>query len=124
MPVIHFHMPSSDSHANPPTSSFAPVQTESGKLISQSPLGPDLKIEDFCQLYDLSNAILDKLKENGYQQARTFKHITRAELLEMGFKHGEIATLKDAIDDWAASTSLTCMCKVPFCTVHCDEIHS
>ncbi|KAG6894152.1 hypothetical protein C0992_007302 [Termitomyces sp. T32_za158] len=103
MPIIHLHMPSGGSHANPLASASPPIQTDSGKLMLNPQLGPDLKIKDFCQMYDLSDAILDKLKDNGYQRARTFKHITRAELLEMGFKHGEIATLKDAVDDWATS---------------------
>ena len=73
------------------------------KLLKHPKMGPDLNIEQFCHIYDLGNEILKRLKDNGYQKTKTFKHITISQLQEMSFKHGEIASLQDAVDEWAIS---------------------
>ena len=64
-------------------------------------MGPDLNFEQFCNLYNLGTEILKWLKDNGYQKMKTFKHITIVQLQEMSFKHGKIASLQDAVDEWA-----------------------
>ena len=66
-------------------------------------MGPDLNIKQFCSLYDLGTEILKQLKDNGYQKTKTFKHIMIAQLQKMSFKHGKIASLQDAVDEWANS---------------------
>ena len=105
MPVIHVHIPGGNGQQTPSIPSDAPPQSSSSmaKLLKYPKMGPNLNIEQFCNLYDLSPEILKRLKENGYQKMKTFKHITIAQLHEMSFKHGEIASLQDAVDEWANS---------------------
>jgi hypothetical protein len=63
--------------------------------------GADLNVDDFCRIYELSDDVLTRLKENGYKRTRTFKHITISQLHQMSFKLGDIASLQDAVDEWA-----------------------
>lgn len=65
--------------------------------------GKDMSLIDFCAMFDLVETILEKLHENMYKTARVLRFITIAELKEMGFKFGEIAALRDAVDSWAVS---------------------
>jgi hypothetical protein len=65
-----------------------------------------LNIDQFCRIYQLDNEILSWLKSNGYHRTKTFKHITIPQLHDMEFKHGEIASLQDAVDEWATSGEL------------------
>lgn len=108
MPVIHVHIPGGNDQKNPssaaldpPSSSLMPASMD--KLLKYPKIGPDLNVEQFCTLYELSDDILKRLKDNGYQKTKTFKHITIVQLQEMSFKHGEIASLQDAVDEWANS---------------------
>ena len=112
MPVIHVHIPggngqnlnSSSTPSDMPSSSLMPLNTGMAtKLLKHPKMGPDLNVEQFCQLYDLGAEVLKRLKDNGYQKTKTFKHITISQLQEMSFKHGEIASLQDAVDEWAVS---------------------
>lgn len=104
-PVIHVHIPGNigtpSIPADTPSSSSMPPSTANVKLLKHPKTGPDLNVEQFCHMYDLGAEILKRLKDNGYQKTKTFKHITIAELQEMSFKHGEIASLQDAVDEWA-----------------------
>ena len=108
-PVIHVHIPGANGPGPPsipsdmPSSSSVPSSTANLKLLKHPKTGPDLNVEQFCDMYDLGAEILKRLKENGYQKTKTFKHITIAQLQEMSFKHGEIASLQDAVDEWAAA---------------------
>jgi hypothetical protein len=102
IPIIHVHMPNSEAPSYTSTPS-APIPAHTNKLLTYTKTGPDLSIDDFCRVYNLSNDILRRLKDNGYQRAKTFKHILLAELHEMGFKHSEIALLQDAVEEWASS---------------------
>ncbi|KAF8230338.1 hypothetical protein L208DRAFT_1282384 [Tricholoma matsutake] len=97
-------MPNSEapSHTSPPS---APVPAHTIKLLANTKVGPDLSLNKFCRAYDLSNDILGRLKENGYHRAKTFKYVLLPQLHEMGFKLGEIASLQDAVEEWAASGS-------------------
>jgi hypothetical protein len=109
MPVIHVHIPGATASgqippsipSDTPSSSLMPPNLV--KLLKHPKMGPDLNVEQFCQLYDLGPEILKRLKDNGYQKTKTFKHITISQLQEMTFKHGEIASLQDAVDEWANS---------------------
>ncbi|KAF8799506.1 hypothetical protein BYT27DRAFT_7120481, partial [Phlegmacium glaucopus] len=111
MPVIHVHIPGGNGSQIPPSipsvSSDLPSSSSMlpsmGKLLKYPKMGPDLNVEQFCSLYDLGTEILKRLKENGYQKTKTFKHITIVQLHEMSFKHREIASLQDAVDEWANS---------------------
>ena len=59
--------------------------------------GPCLTLQQFCGEYSLSDAVYHKLNENGHTSSNTISYIWVSELKEMGFKHGEIAAMKDAV---------------------------
>jgi hypothetical protein len=67
--------------------------------------GEDMPLEQFCTQYKLSQAILDKLHEHSYSQARTLCFVTIEELKEMKFRLGEIAALREVIDVWSVPSS-------------------
>jgi hypothetical protein len=81
-----------------------PAAPDAEKLLTYTKLGPDLGLDNFCRLHGVSDDIFVRLKENGYQKMKTFKHITISQLREMSFKHGEIASLQDAVEEWVASS--------------------
>jgi hypothetical protein len=64
-----------------------------------------MPLEQFCTQYKLSQAILDKLHEHSYSQARTLCFVTIEELKEMKFRLGEIAALREVIDVWSVPSS-------------------
>jgi hypothetical protein len=63
--------------------------------------GPDLSLDGFCTLYNLSEGIQTRLHENGYMSAETLMFIVVPELWEMGFKFREIAAMKAAMKHWS-----------------------
>jgi hypothetical protein len=67
-------------------------------------LGVDCSVADFCQHWSLSDNLKAKLLENGYSHARMFRFIQISELKEMKFLLGEIACLKDAVEQWSSAT--------------------
>ncbi|KAF8227922.1 hypothetical protein L208DRAFT_1294330, partial [Tricholoma matsutake] len=108
MPVIHVHIPGGNGQQSPPSipsdaPSSSSMPPSMAKLLKCPKMGPDLNVEQFCSLYDFGTEILKQLKDNGYRKTKTFKHITIAQLQEMSFKHGEITSLQDAVDEWANS---------------------
>ena len=64
--------------------------------------GPCLSLQQFCMEYALSDAVYHKLNENGYTGSNTISYIWVAELKGMGFKHSEIAAMKDAVRQWVS----------------------
>jgi hypothetical protein len=44
---------------------------------------------------------LNKFTENFYKHARALRFVTIDELKEMGFRLGEIAGLRDAVESWS-----------------------
>lgn len=66
--------------------------------------GPRIPIDKFCNLYDLGENIVRQLKENGFMGTQAFRFIETKDLKDMGFKPGEIADSKDAIEVWATPT--------------------
>lgn len=121
MPVIHVHIPSSNNQTTPaPAMPSAPTQVADNiKLLTCPKMGPDLNINQFCCIYQLDNEILSWLKSNGYHRTKTFKHITIPQLHDMEFKHGEIASLQDAVNEWATSGELGWTCFEPFVSLLC-----
>jgi hypothetical protein len=103
IPVIHVHIPGGNTQQNPISGPSSSTLPDVGKLLTCPKMGPDLSIENFCHIYDLDKEILVRLKDNGYQKTKTFKHVTILQLREMSFKHGEIASLQDAVEEWANS---------------------
>jgi hypothetical protein len=106
-PIIHVHIPGSNGPpsipSDMPSLSLMPplASTANSKPLKYPKTGPDLDVEQFCLMYDLEAEILKRLKDNGYQKTKTFPHITIAQLHKMSFKHGEIASLQDGVDEWA-----------------------
>jgi hypothetical protein len=89
-----------EPHAGPVH--LPPPDTESANLLppSRAP-GMDMPLAEFCVLFDLSPGILEKLINNDYKTARFLRFVTFADLKEMGFKLGEIAGLRDAVESWS-----------------------
>jgi len=75
--------------------------TSCGLIPPSYKAGEKLDIATFCAIYELSEAILERLKDNAYTGTQAFAHMEPAELREMGFKPGEIVDLKEAVKAWA-----------------------
>jgi hypothetical protein len=86
-----------------PTEEHAPPTMQEQHYLLQpgSCHGPDLSLDGFCALYNLSDGIQTRLHENGYTSAETLTFIVVPELQEMGFKFGEIAAMKAAMKHWS-----------------------
>ena len=80
----------------PPLNNFSPTL-----LPSMRHAGPDMRLDNFCAMFDLGPKILDKFTTNDYLQARFLRFILIRELEEMGFTRGEIAALRDAVETWS-----------------------
>ncbi|KAF8222547.1 hypothetical protein L208DRAFT_1322149, partial [Tricholoma matsutake] len=104
MPVIQLYMPGGAPQNGLGPPGPIPAAPNAEKLLTCTKLGPDLSLGNFCWLYDVSDDILVQLKEHGYQKMKTFKHITISQLHEMSFKHGKIASLQDAVEEWVEDT--------------------
>ena len=64
-------------------------------------VGPSLSLDEFCKHYDLTTEICEKLRNEGFSGSRPLQYVAIADLKEMGFKYGEIASLKDAVTRWS-----------------------
>ncbi|KAI5992525.1 hypothetical protein EDD15DRAFT_2168109 [Pisolithus albus] len=67
--------------------------------------GEDIPIIEFCTRYDLGDTILKKLQENSFRKARSLHFLSIKDLKEMGFVHGEVAELRDAVEQWSTLIS-------------------
>ncbi|OAX40797.1 hypothetical protein K503DRAFT_798526 [Rhizopogon vinicolor AM-OR11-026] len=63
--------------------------------------GRDIPLNMFCAEYDLGDNIHLKLINNAYKEAQFLCFVTIAELKEMGFQLGEIAAIRDAVEQWS-----------------------
>jgi len=63
--------------------------------------GIDMPIADFCDAFELMESVKDKLIENKYFFSRVLRFVTIKDLDEMSFRNGEIAMLRDAVDQWS-----------------------
>lgn len=70
-------------------------------LPSSRAIGQYLTLQDFCTQYDITDTVRNKLSDEGYTNSRVLQYIAIEELKEVGFKNGEIASLKDAVIRWS-----------------------
>lgn len=63
--------------------------------------GQDMSLSQFCINYKLGDMVFERLRDNGYQDARVLRFLTIDELKEMKFRLGEIAALRDAVEIWS-----------------------
>jgi hypothetical protein len=63
--------------------------------------GSLLTLEDFCSLYQVDDAVRQKLSDEGYKTSSHLQYAMVQELKETGFRIGEIASLKDACARWS-----------------------
>ena len=67
-------------------------------------VGAPITITQFCVQYDLDDSIATKLASNGYRKASSFNFMQLKDLAAMEFLPGEIAELRDAVQQWAEPT--------------------
>ena len=79
-----------------------PVPQMTGLIPATHQPGSKLDMATFCAIFNLSDAIHQRLKENAYSSTHAFAHMESGELREMGFKAGEVVDLKEAVKEWAA----------------------
>ncbi len=56
---------------------------------------------EFCQQFDLSQTIADKLSENEFASTLSFAHTSVQDLKDIGLKIGAIHELRSAVALWA-----------------------
>ena len=76
----------------PPSSTLIPVNQEPGT---------DMPFSDFCRQYGLSSNVLDKLIQNSFNCTRSLRFTCPEDLKEIGFLLGEVAEMKDAVEQWS-----------------------
>lgn len=60
-----------------------------------------MTLEDFCETYQLYDAIRDQFKEHHYKHARMLRYLTMKDMEGMKFWVGEIAEVQEVIDCWS-----------------------
>jgi hypothetical protein len=70
-------------------------------LPASQDVGPSLTLEDFCNQFNLPQTICTQLQEEGFTGSHPLQYVAISDLKEMGFKFGEIASLKDAVARWS-----------------------
>jgi hypothetical protein len=63
--------------------------------------GRDMVIVQFCVQYELGDGIQQKFVENSYTHAYMLRFMTVEELKDIKFRYGEIAALRDAVNQWS-----------------------
>ncbi|KAG6905939.1 hypothetical protein DXG01_016784 [Tephrocybe rancida] len=63
--------------------------------------GVAMPLAEFCNKYDLSNTVLQKLSDNSYNSAQVLRFVTVDELKAMDFRMGEVAAFRDAVEQWS-----------------------
>jgi len=92
------------THATAPA--LTPMTTTADCPFLLSPLrhaGPDFLLDEFCTIYELGDAVLKRFEENCYKKSSALRFVTIQELKDMGFRLGEIAALRVAVDTWSVS---------------------
>jgi hypothetical protein len=92
--LLHSSMPA-------PGPSYTPDRDSCPLLPPSHAPGRDMPIAKFCDLYALGPDILEKFVSHLYKDARVLRFVTLADLKEMGFRLGEIAGLRDAVESWS-----------------------
>ncbi|KAF5380154.1 hypothetical protein D9615_006147 [Tricholomella constricta] len=93
----------------PPTLPLTPLAPAAAVYDLQCPTllhparlpGQDMSLTQFCAMFKLGDAVLEKFHENGYNEARVLRFVTIEDLKEMKFRLGEIAALRDAVETWS-----------------------
>jgi hypothetical protein len=89
-------LPAQVKPANPPSNSLVPTTHEPG---------PRLDMEAFIKFYQLPSSIYQVFVNNAVTGTHAFSHMTTGDLVQMGFKFGEVIDLKEAILLWAQEKS-------------------
>src|SRR5882762_4722006 len=63
--------------------------------------GIDMPLSDFCAQYGLSTSVLNKLTTNGFIRTSSLLFIQTVDLGTIGFLLGEVAEMKDVVEQWA-----------------------
>jgi hypothetical protein len=63
-----------------------------------------MTIMEFCAQYGLCNETVQKFNAHGYERARVLHFLTVDDAKGIGFRLGEIAKLRDAIERWSVAT--------------------
>jgi len=101
-----FHPPNPAQEAPAPVHAQNNTNTINSDLLlqpSRAP-GPDLPIAQFCAEYGLGSQTAQKFAENCYTHARVLRFVAIKELKQMGFRLGEIAGLRDAVERWSVAS--------------------
>jgi len=78
------------------------VKGDEETLLSKSRRpGSNMTISEFGAKFSLSENIVNKLSDSGYDTAGSLRFATIMDLKEDGFKQGHINQLKHAIDIWS-----------------------
>ncbi|KAF4580524.1 hypothetical protein EYR38_003123 [Pleurotus pulmonarius] len=86
----------------PPSIQNPPPHTPHSSLMPPGhSAGLGMTIEHFCLQYQLSAKILARFVENAYADARHLRFVTLEELRTMGFVFGEVAAIRDAVEQWS-----------------------
>ena len=96
-PIVHSSAVST-STSGP---SYTPDRDSCNLLPPSHTPGKDMSISEFCDLYALGPGILEKFTSHLYKDARVLRFVTLGDLKEMGFRLGEIAGLRDAVELWS-----------------------
>ncbi|KAJ6578201.1 hypothetical protein B0H19DRAFT_1253474 [Mycena capillaripes] len=70
-------------------------------MLPNTKVGEPIVITQFCVQYDLDDSIATKLTSNGNRKATSLKFMQLKDLLTMQLLPGEIAELRDAVQQWA-----------------------
>ena len=87
--------------AEPVVRAAAPPPVSNMLLDPSRTIGPEMKIPDFCAAYDLPPQVLKHLEDNSYGNVTHLRFVSLVDLDNMGFKGGEKAALRDAVERWS-----------------------
>ncbi|THH14793.1 hypothetical protein EUX98_g9563 [Antrodiella citrinella] len=110
-PVINVHLGNMfGGHLQHPLSSVAGAPTSVSAQTTLIPAnakpGQQMTLAEFCAAYNLGERIQSKLDDHGYIGTHTFRFILLADLSsDLGFKGGEVAQFRDAIEQWVIINS-------------------
>jgi hypothetical protein len=115
-PVINIVMPNDMFGAFRPGPAFAPAAqlgpqhpfpalqqpNSTSQPLIPAHLQPGIKqdIDAFCLVHGLSNNILERFREHAFTGTQAFRHLYVQELIDLGFKPGEIIDIKEAVLEW------------------------
>ena len=79
-----------------------PITPASDMLLPSShSIGLSAPLAAFCSQYNITDTVQKKLADEGYTDSHLLQYVSVSELKEVGFKNGEIASLKYAVAKWS-----------------------